>query len=150
MQIDIHTTGLKELRARYRKAPQIIREEFTKTMTRVVIAGEAIAKQLAPKWRNHLARSITHKVMPMSGAVRGEWGTTLSYAKYQEMGTRRHFVSKANIGAWAQAHGFGNTGLIVSGKAQPFMRPSFQRMRPKISSEFNAAMRRVVARLRGG
>jgi HK97 gp10 family phage protein len=150
MQMTITTQGLDQLRARYRRAPQIIREEFTKSMTRVVIEGERLSKQLAPKWRNHLARSITHKVTPMSGAVRGEGGPTLSYAKYQELGTRRHFVPAKYIGAWAQAHGFGYRGLIVSGKKQPFIKPAFQRIRPKITTEFTAAMRRVVARLRAG
>lgn len=150
MQMTITTQGLTQLRARYRRAPQIIREEFTRTMTRVVTEGERISKQLAPKWRNHLARSITHSVTPMGGSVRGEWGTSMKYAVYKEKGTRRHFVPAKYIGAWAASHGFGYRGLIVSGKAQPFIRPAFVRMRPKITSEFHAAMKRVIARLRAG
>ncbi len=150
MDIRITVTGVEELARRYKRAPEIIRSELTTSMTKVVIMGEAIAKKLAPKWRGQLQRSIHHQVSPSSGSVKGEWGTALHYAKFVELGTRRHFVSKANIGAWASAHGFGSTGLIVSGKARPFIGPSGDQMKGGIRAEFNAAMGRIVARLSAG
>lgn len=150
MEMRIEVTGARELAQRYRGASQVLTDELSKGMLRLVIAGEAISKREAPKWRGQLARSITHRVSPAAGAVTGEWGTSLSYARYQELGTRRHFVSAANIGAWAQAHGFGNTGLIVSGKAHPFIRPAFNQIRPKVGPEMRAAVSRALARIRGG
>jgi HK97 gp10 family phage protein len=150
MEIRIEVEGVEELTARYRQAPEIIKSELTTSMTKVVIQGEGISKRLAPRWRGQLARSISHEVQPMGSGVRGEWGTALHYAKYKEFGTRRHFVSAANIGAWAAAHGFGHTGIIVSGRKQPFIKPAFQQMIGPIRAEFNAAMGRIVARLGSG
>lgn len=150
MEIRIEVDGLDELQRRYKEAPQIIKSELTTSMTKVVIQGEGISKKLAPRWRGQLARSITHQVQPMGSGVRGEWGTALHYAKYQELGTRRHFVPAQYIGAWAAAHGFGNRGIVVSGRKQPFIKPAFQQMLGPIRAEFTAAMGRVVARLAGG
>lgn len=150
MDIRIEVTGLTELMTRYRQAPQIIKSELTTSMTRVVIQGEGISKKLAPRWRGQLARSIHHDVKPMASGVQGEWGTSLHYAKYKELGTRRHFVPAQYIGAWASAHGFGNRGIVVSGRKHPFIKPAFEQMRGKIGAEFSGAMRRAIARLVGG
>jgi HK97 gp10 family phage protein len=138
------------MRRRYASAPQIIADELKTSMTRIVLQGERVSKQKAPKWRGQLRQSITHEVSGGPGQVQGEWGTALHYAKFQETGTRPHFVSAANIGAWAAAHGFGNTGLYVSGKAHPFIKPAFTAMRKKIAPEFQGAIRRAMARISGG
>jgi len=137
------------LRARYRRAPVIIREELMRTMGRIVKEGEFTSKHLAPKWRKHLARSITHSVTPMAGAVRGEWGTNAPYAKFMELGTRRHFVPAKHIGEWMEDHGFTGSGIVVSGRARPFIRPAFAKVRGKIRPEFSIAMKRMVVRLSG-
>lgn len=44
------------------------------------------------------------------------------YGIFVEFPTRPHFVPARYIGEWAQRHGFGFTGLRVSGRAQPFVR----------------------------
>lgn len=150
MEIRIDVDGVDELTKRYREAPQVIKPELTTSMTKVVIQGEGISKKLAPKWRGQLQRSIHHQVQAAGSSVKGEWGTSLHYAKYKEFGTRRHFVGAQHIGAWAAAHGFGHRGIVVSGRAQPFMKPAFQQMMGPIRAEFKAAMGRIVAKLAGG
>ena len=150
MEIEIQLIGVNELIARYKRARQVIQDELTRSMRRVVIEGERLSKGFAPKWRNHLARSITHSVTPMSGSVQGEWGTSQPYGRFMEEGTRRHFVPAQYIGEWAAAHGFGYTGIIVSGKARPFMKPAFAIIRGKVAPEFRGAVSRIIANLRGG
>lgn len=149
MDLDFKVTGLKELQSKYRGAGKIIQAELVKSMTRIVLMGERVSKQEAPKWRMQLARSITHSVTPAAGAVKGQWGTSLPYARFKEQGTRRHFVPARYIGEWAAAHGFGNRGLVVSGKAQPFIKPAYEAIRGKVRPEFQAALRRALAQLGG-
>lgn len=149
MEIDFKVTGLKELQSKYRNAGKTITAELTRSMNRIVLMGERISKQKAPKWRSDLARSITHEVTPATGQVKGQWGTSLDYAPFKEKGTRRHFVPAKYIGEWAQAHGFGYRGLIVSGKAQPFIRPAYEAIRGKVRPEFQAALKRALAQLGG-
>lgn len=149
MDIDFKVTGLKELQSKYRNASKTIQAELTKAMTRIVLMGERVSKQEAPKWRMQLSRSITHSVTPAAGQVKGQWGTSLPYARYQEKGTRPHFVPAKYIGEWAAAHGFGNRGLIVSGKAQPFIKPAYDAIKDKVRPEFQAALKRAIAQLGG-
>lgn len=144
MEIDFQVTGIDQIQRKWRGMGKAITAELTKAMTRIVIEGERISKQHAPKWRGQLARSITHSVTPATGMVKGQWGTSLSYAPFKEHGTRRHFVPAQYIGDWAKAHGFGYRGLIVSGKAQPFIKPAFNAIRGKVRPEFQAAIRRAI------
>lgn len=150
MDIQIRVTGLKEMQARYANAPQIVTDELTTAMRKVTLMGERESKLKAPKWRHQLTRSITSTVSGRPGLVTGFWGTSLLYARFKEYGTRRHFVPAQYIGDWAQAHGFGYRGLIVSGKAQPFIRPAFELVKPRVGPEFRAAIKRAVSRIRGG
>lgn len=158
MEIRIEAKGLSGWRRRFAEAPRIIREELTTSMTRIVLQGERISKQKAPKWRSQLARSVTHEVKPAAGEVRGQWGTNLSphYGPDQEFGTRPHFVPWRYIGDWALAHGFAapkdpsTGGIRVSGKAQPFIKPAFEEIKGKVGPEFRRATKRIVARLKGG
>lgn len=52
-------------------------------------------------------------------------GANTEYAEFVETGTRPHFVPGQYIGGWAARHGFpAGSGLLVSGKAQPYMKPA--------------------------
>lgn len=158
MEINIKTKGVDELQKRFALAPKIIQEEFTKSMTRLVLMGERSSKQKAPKWRNQLARSITSEVTPAAGQVKGQWGTNLAphYGPDVEFGTKPHFVPWKYIGDWALAHGFkapkdpSKGGLRVSGKKQPFIKPAYEEIKGKVGPEFKAATNRVITRLKAG
>lgn len=149
MELDVRITGVRELSSRYRNAERVIRPELLRAVTRIVIQGERVSKQLVEKDTHTLERSITHEAMPMAGGVRGAWGTASPYAVYRERGTRPHFVPARYIGDWARRHGFGYTGLRVSGRATPFIRPAFERLRGPAGAELRAAMRRALAQLAG-
>ena len=158
MELRVEVQGAKEVSLRYRGAAKVMTDELSKGILRLVIAGEGISKRKAPKWRGQLARSITHKVTPASGSVTGEWGTSLTYAKWKEKGTtkKNYFVPWKYIGAWASQHGFtapkdpSKGGIRVTGNPQPFIKPAFDEIKPKVKAEMQAAVNRALARIKGG
>jgi len=78
----------------------------------------------APEYKGDLKKSIEGPVeLTKDGAV-AYAGAHAPYSEYVEYPTRPHFVPASIIGEWAQDHGFGYTGLVVTGKAIPFMRKS--------------------------
>lgn len=147
---EIQLKGVDELVRRYAQAPQIIRKNMMRSITRITLFGEAESKRIVDKDTRHLMRSITAKAEPIGGGVRGVWGTSVPYGKHREKGTRPHFVPAKYIGDWARRHGFGYTGLRVSGRAQPFIKPAFEKAKPLARAEFQVMLNRIVRELRGG
>jgi hypothetical protein len=83
-------------------------------------AGEAQGR--APIDTKTLHDSIEGVVEPQGKDWLGIVRAAVDYGLFVEFGTKPHFVPARFIGEWAEKHGFGFTGLFVSGKAQPFMR----------------------------
>lgn len=147
---EIQLKGVDELVRRYAQAPQIIRTNMVRSITRITLFGEAESKRIVPKDTRHLMRSITAKTTPIGGGVQGVWGTSVPYGKYVETGTRPHFVPAKYIGDWARRHGIKTSGgLRVSGRAQPFMKPAFEAAKPLARAEFQVMLNRIVRELRG-
>lgn len=80
------------------------------------------SRQRVARFSDALHDSIDGVVSRSGDVVEGLWGATADHAEPVEFGAKPHFVPERFIGDWAAAHGFGHTGLIVSGKAQPFIR----------------------------
>ena len=76
----------------------------------------------APRDTGALQESIEGLVTVRGDQANGILRAGVEYGIYVEFPTRPHFVPAGHIGGWAQRHGFGATGLKVSGKAQPFFR----------------------------
>ena len=97
------------------------------------ITGDA--KRFAPVDTGRLRASITPevKVAQVAGSpVQGIVGSNVEYAPFQEFGTKQHFVPAKYIGTWAERHGFGYTGLIVSGKAKAYLRKAIEKNKDKL------------------
>jgi hypothetical protein len=75
-----------------------------------------------PKDTGVLHDSIEGIVSSSVNLVSGIYQVAADYGIYVEFPTTRHFVPERYIGDWAVRHGFKRGGLIVSGKAQPFVR----------------------------
>lgn len=87
--------------------------------------GELVdeSDERVPEWRGELKDSIEGLTSRRGDTVEGIYRVGAEHGIYQEMGTPGpRFVPAQYIGEWAQDHGFGYTGLVVSGKAQPFVR----------------------------
>ena len=147
---EIEIKGHRELATRYRGAEAVIRSELMRSVTRIVLQGERESKAIVPTDTHHLQRSIASKATPIGGGVRGVWGTAVPYARYVERGASPHFVPVQYIGGWARRHGFGETGLKVSGRAQPYIKPAFAKVQPLARAEFQQALMRIIAKLQGG
>lgn len=133
--------------AQLRQAPGIIREEFLRSTDRLTLQGVAIAQGIVAVKTGHLRRSIAHKAAVWSGGARGEYGTATPYARAVEFG-RRGFSARA--GGYLRF--MGTSGIVFTksvgpAAAQPFMRPSAERLRPLVNREYRAAMQRAGIRL---
>lgn len=82
----------------------------------------AEAQGRVSRFSDELHDSIDGIASQSGDTVQGLWGAHAEHAEPVEFGAKRHFVPERYIGDWAAAHGFGHTGLIVSGKARPFLR----------------------------
>lgn len=90
---NVQVQGLKELRSRFKQAPETIEKQVKQIIDESVIAMQNRAKQLAPVDTGALRSSITHKpfnyktgAMLMAGN-----NTTVRYAPYVEFGTGHRF-----------------------------------------------------------
>ena len=91
-----------------------------------------------------LRASITPEITQMGGMTVGIVGSNVSYAPYQELGFRPHFVPAKYIGTWATRHGFKLGGLRVSGKARMFLQKAFTSNIGKIEALYEAFVGRLV------
>ncbi len=78
----------------------------------------------APIWRGDLIDGVKREILVKGHQVSGFLFTEVFYAEFVEFGTAGpRFVPAKYIGEWAEDHGFGYTGIIVSGDALPHWRP---------------------------
>jgi len=118
--------GMDNLQRAIRAMPETARQGAEKGMQRATLRVQRTARQKAPVDTGRLRASIARVVQQIVSGVRGIVGSVVKYAPFREFKTRPHFVPRRFIGTWAQRHGFGDTGLFVSGRATPFLRPAFE------------------------
>ena len=104
------------------------------------------ARIFAPVDTGRLRASIAPEVRTEGKTVLGVVGSNVKYAPFQEMGFRAHFVPAQYIGVWASRHGFGYTGLPVSGKAKRFLQRAFEQNKSKIVALLGRAVGKIVDR----
>lgn len=145
--ISIEILGLEETQ---RAMEQIVRDlsgpPMVNAMREATLLVTRDAKQLVPVDTGRLWASITPQVVfgLGIGGVQGVVGSNVSYAPYVELGTRPHFVPAKYIGVWASRHGFGVTGLRVSGKAHEFLKRAFLNNKDRIFRTISAAVNKIV------
>ena len=110
-----------------------VMREATLLVQRRATTGKAM-----PVDTGRLKASITPEITQMGGMTVGIVGSNVSYAPYQELGFKPHFVPAKYIGTWATRHGFKAGGLRVSGKARMFLQNAFMENISKIEALFEA------------
>ena len=144
-EIDLEIQGLKETQHEMERIAMDLRgEPFLNGMRLATMLVQRSAKQKAPVDTGRLRASITPEVRWQGNTAIGVVGSNVDYAPYVELGTRPHFVPSKYIGVWASRHGFDNTGLFVSGKAQPFLEPAFEENKEAIVSIIGDAVGNIV------
>jgi len=130
-----------ESRVQALQGPPIVAvmREATLLVQRSARVGKAM-----PVDTGRLRASITPEITQMGGRTVGIVGSNVSYAPYQELGFRPHFVPAKYIGTWATRHGFKFGGLRVSGKARMFLQKAFTENISKIEALFEAFVGRLA------
>ena len=156
MDTDIEITGLKETqRALEQALADLTGPPMLTGVRNATLLVQRGAKQKAPVDTGRLRSSITPEVNVSGAAVVGIVGSNVKYAPFVELGTRGpRFVPGRYIGGWASRHGFfkgmksvpTNFGVVVSGKAQPFLKPAFDENREKIMAQIGGAVDAIVAK----
>ena len=125
--IDIEIQGLKETQAEMERiVAELQGPPFLNGMKRATLMVERDAKIKAPVDTGRLRASITPEVRRSGFRTQGVVGSIVKYAPFVELGTSGpRFVPAKYIGRWARRHGFKDTGIIVSGRPQPFLQPAF-------------------------
>jgi hypothetical protein len=134
--VTVKIEGLEDLLKKL--SPDLYAGPLKKFLERAAIRVQSGARTLAPVDTGRLRSSIMYEVDSHDPPMYAVVGTDVFYAPYQELGTRPHFVPASAIGVWASRHKLGNTGLMVSGKAHPFLKPSFESAHGDIQSLVSA------------
>ena len=131
-----------ESRVQALQGPPIVAvmREATLLVQRSARLGKAM-----PVDTGRLRASITPEITQMGGRTVGIVGSNVSYAPYQELGFKPHFVPAKYIGTWMSRHKFKPSGgLRVSGKARMFLQKAFTENIAKIEALYEAFVGRLV------
>ena len=143
--IDIEIRGLKETQANMERIVRDLRgEPYLNAMRRATLLVQRSAKIKAPVDTGRLRASITPEVRAQGNLVTGVVGSNVKYAAFVELGTRPHFVPQQYIGRWARRHGMDDTGLLVTGKAQPYLEPALKENEARIARILGDAVGQIV------
>lgn len=150
-ELSLEIQGLKETQAALEKATAALTgPPMLAGMRRATLLVQGAAKCKAPVDTGRLRASITPEVQTRADGVVGIVGSNVKYAPFVELGTRRHFVPGQYIGRWARRHGLPEGGLVVSGKAQPFLQPAFEENAERIFQTLGTAVSIIVTEAGNG
>ncbi len=102
IEVELRDENVNQLLNRYNNqlGPRL-RQVIAKACLRI----EARAKRLAPVDTGRLRSNITHRISEQGKTIEGRVGPNVSYAKFQEFGTRPHYVSVETLRPWLRRHG---------------------------------------------
>lgn len=144
MPYEITIEHLDELRAAFKKAPQIVGQELekvTKDAGKTVLATE---KDEAPIKTGMLRRSITMEYVPISVSIY----PTVQYALSVNNGARAHVILPVN----AKVLAFKKDGQMIfakrvnhpGNKPNPFVERTVQKTESGINSLFEQALQNII------
>lgn len=149
MDMRVTTTGLDEMVARFRHAPEIVERESTITVVRLAKYGADAAKAKVGKKTRNLANSLTPTAARAAGGgVAAAFGSTLPYAKWHNDG--RGAVVARN----AKALRFAINGVVIyrtsvgPAKGTHYMEAGAAEIRRRQPAEV-ASLRRRIAKALG-
>ena len=171
MELEFDFSEINRMAARHKGAEAIVQEEIRAGVMRSVIQIEADAKRRVPVDTHTLQRSLTHEVTTKGRDVTGRAGTNLSYAETVETGRDpgkmppagvlvgwmgRHGIPLAPDGVAPKKNkaGYYQVEFLVARainsrkKANPYLKPAFDKNRAAITRERGTAVpRRILTRL---
>lgn len=143
--LSIEIKGLEETqREMARMVEQLHGKPMLEGMRDATLLVQRDSRKYAPVDTGRLRASIVPEVRAHGDEVVGVVGSNVVYAPYQELGTKPHFVPAKYIGVWASRHGFGFTGLPVSGKAKRFLERAFNQNKDRIARLIGNVVGKIV------
>lgn len=163
MDYDVEIHGLDELERKFAQFDQIAGDEIQKAMNNAVFTVVREAKAKAPRNFGNLVASINGVVTNLGGPVAqisGVVGAYAPYARVMEFGASPFWPNIAELELWverkfqlkgaeAQRVAF-FVGRAISRyglKPRLFMQEGLKKARPKVKTEFEQAVQRIVDRL---
>jgi len=148
-ELKLTVKGLKETQAKMTQvARDLTGDEMLDGMRRATLMVTRSAKGYAPVDTGRLRSSILPEVKVEGKTVRGVIGSKVTYAPYQELGTRPHWPPVAALQVWAARHG--TSAFLVARaiafrgtRARRFLQRAFEDNETKIV----ALIGQVVARI---
>lgn len=155
MEIDVDTSQLMRMGAKYQAVAPLVAQESDRAMLRVVLSIERTGKQLVPVDTGNLRRSLTHEVTRAAGGVVGRVGSNVPYAKIIEDGrTPGSMPPQGVVLGWMSRHGIPADREYLIRRAinrrkqpRPYLKPAIERNRAAINREFGQIPARVMRRL---
>jgi len=162
MDVTVEIKGLQELMDRFERFDEIAVDEFRSAMGVAVEVTGKLAREKAPVNLGHLRASITGKVQGggIVTEVEGIVGAYQPYAQVMEEGADPHWPNMGNLHYWVVrklglkgveaeratfliARAIASRGL----KGRHYMRDGLEEAEPKIVTEFEQAVERIVSKL---
>lgn len=152
IELSLKVKGLKETKAKMEQVTRdLTGDEMLAGMRRATLMVQRDAKALAPVDTGLLRASILPDVVVQGKTVRGIVGSKVSYAPYQELGTRPHWPPVAALQVWAARHGM--SAYVVARaiafrgiKARRFLQKGFEENETKIVALIGDVVAKIVSK----
>jgi len=143
--VTIQIKGLKELKAAFKKAPAIVRNQIIKAIALSVASVNRNVKLETPVKTGHLRSGIRSRISPFKGMVE----STRNYGIYVHEGTSAHIIRPVRKKAlyWKGASHPVKSVRHPGTKANPFMKRGAERSEGQVRAIFQRAINNVTKQL---
>lgn len=148
LNINIQLQGFEEVLNKLQNSPHILEEASKQMLTKATFIARGTAQEASPIDKGTLRESITSKVEGSGKEMTGIVGSNISYAKYQEFGTRGHGPVRARVLAWQGRNGKWIIARYVRGvTAKKFLQKGLMEVKNSLSSIQNLGLSVIKNRL---
>lgn len=143
--IKIQIKGLEELKAAFKRSPEIVRSQIERAIALSVALVNREAKTEAPVKTGRLRAGIRSRISSFQGIVE----STVNYGIFIHEGTKAHIIRPVRKKAlyWKGARHPVKSVRHPGTKANPFMRRGAEKSERKVQSIFQRAVNNVVNKL---
>lgn len=140
-RIEIHITNLNELRAAFRRSPQVVADRLQDAIYGAALSVQREARMQAPVDTGILRSGIGITLSKLRAVV----SPTAKYAIYVHEGTGRYARNgNGRKTPWAYTDSHGNTRFTHGQKANPFMERAATNSESSVQAIFSRAVQQIV------
>lgn len=148
INVNIQLQGFEEVLNKLKNSPQVLEEASKQMLTKATFIARGTAQEASPIDKGTLRGSITSKVEGSGKEMSGVVSSNISYAKYQEFGTRGHGPVRARVLAWQGRNGKWIIARYVRGvTAKKFLQKGLMEVKNNINSIQSLGLSVIKAKL---